>query len=134
MRFDIVENSFGNTSVYIKEKWYKPIEFIGTFPVPTYVILQGIKHLLLRCGCSEEDADRVVKSAKFNPSKGDEVLDIREKGKGIYAVRKLKWFLGIKYYKTLLLVAAENEDEVTRALIECFPDHQAIHPLTGDPY
>lgn len=133
MRFDITETSTG-TVVFLKEHWYKPAELIGMFPVRTHVILEGIKHLLIKCGSSPEEADKVISSAKFTPTPGDQVLDIRKKSEGVYAIRKLHWFLRIKYYRTFLLVEAQNEDEVIKALIESFPDHIAIRPLTGEPY
>jgi hypothetical protein len=132
MKF-IFETSPLSTTVYTKERFRKK-EFIGTYPVPIGTVLAGIENMFLDIGCNPEAVKKTMDSLKYEPTKGENVIDIQDgKEPGTYKIRELKWFLNFPYYKTVLIVKAESTDEILKVIAESMPDHVAIDFKTNLP-
>lgn len=132
MKF-IFETALNTTTVYTKER-FKKKEFIGTYPVPIGTVLAGIEKMFLDIGCNPESVRKTMESLKFEPTKGENVLDIQDgKEPGTYKIRELRWFLNFPYYKTILIVKAESTNEILKVIAESMPGHIAIDFKTNLP-
>lgn len=132
MKF-IFETSPLTTTVYTKER-FKKRELIGTYSAPIRTILDGIENMFLDIGCNPEAVRKTMNSLKYEPTKGEKVLEIQDgKQPDTYKIRELKWIFNFPYYKTILTIAAKDTNEIIKVIVESMPGYIAIDPQTNLP-
>ena len=130
-----IEITYDNHSctVYTKER-FKKKEFIGTYNASIQTIMLGIKSLLVECGCTEEEADRMMRRSKIE-SDDNNIIDIVEHWRpGWFKIRIPKKIFGLRYYKTIGRVKASSYNQATIEVAKLFPNHKAVDFFTQEPF